>query len=343
MTTSSAKETTQTWAQEHLPEIGLGGVAIGNEFEYVTDADAEATLQAAWQAGVRYYDVSPWYGLGLAERRYGMFLHNQKREEFFISSKVGKLLKASKNNNGAEYYPEAHSPNNVIFDYSADGIRRSIEDSLQRLGIDSLDIIYVHDLSPDNKLLNGKWLEHFAIAEKGAFPELSRLRDEGIIKGWDLGVNTPEPILKTLEVADPDVFLLASQYSLIDHAYALNHVFPEIEKRNLSLVMGSNLNAGFLSGSERYNYDPKKPIPPEFIAKRDQLREIAQAHQVDLRTASLQFALFPKMAISVIPGAHTPQQVTENVESLKVKIPDAFWQELKEQKIIEPNAPVTKS
>ncbi|GAB2699722.1 aldo/keto reductase [Mucilaginibacter koreensis] len=333
--------TQRTWAQQHIPEIGLGGVAIGNEFEYVSDEEAHATLEAAWQAGVRYYDVSPWYGLGLAERRYGMSLHNQKREEYIISSKVGKLLKAGKHNKGAEYYPNAHSPNDVIFDYTADGVKRSIEDSLQRLGVDSLDVVFVHDLSPDNKLLEGKWLEHFAIAQKGAFPALSQLRDEGVIKAWGLGVNSPEPILKTMEVADPNVFLLASQYSLIDHANALHQVFPEVRKRNLSLVMGSNLNAGFLSGSERYNYDPKKPIPQEYIVKRDKLKAIAAAHGVDLRTASLQFALYPDVAVSVIPGAHTPEQVRQNVESLKVNIPEAFWQELKAERIIEENAPVS--
>ncbi len=313
MTAANNENIKATWIQQQVPEIGLGGVAIGNEFEYVSDEDAHATLQAAWAAGVRYYDVSPWYGLGLAERRYGMFLHNQKREDFIISSKVGKLLKAGKNNNGAEYYPNAHSPNNVIFDYSANGVRRSVEDSLQRLGIDSLDIVFVHDLSPDNKLLNGKWLEHFAVAEKGAFPELIRMREEGIIKAWGLGVNTPEPILKTMEVSDPDVFLLASQYSLIDHAYALNNVFPEVKKRNLSLVMGSNFNAGFLSGSERFNYEPKKPIPPEYLEKRDKLRAVAKTYNVDLRTASLQFALFPDVSVSVIPGAHTPEQVQQTL------------------------------
>lgn len=340
MISSSEQQTPQTWVQKNLPEIGLGGVALGNEFEYVSDEQAQLTLEAAWQAGVRYYDVSPWYGLGLAERRYGHFLHNQKREDYIISSKVGKLLKARKNNRGSEYFPYAYSPNDVEFNYSAEAVRRSIEDSLQRLGIDSLDIVFVHDLAPDNKLLNGSWLEHFSIAEKGAFPELTRLREEGIIKAWGLGVNTPEPILKTMEVADPNVFLLASQYSLIDHEYALNHIFPEVSKRNLSLVMGSNLNAGFLSGSNRYNYDPKKPIPQEYITKRDKLREIAKAHDVDLRTASLQFALYPDVAVSIIPGARTLEQVTQNVASIEANIPNAFWQDLKQQKIIAENAPV---
>jgi D-threo-aldose 1-dehydrogenase len=154
----------------------------------------------------------------------------------------------------------------VVYDYSAPGVRRSIEDSLQRLGIESIDIVFVHDLSPDNTSLDGGWERHFEIARKGAFPELTRMRQEGLIKGWGLGVNRPEPILATLDVADPDIFLLASQYSLIDHQYALDHVFPAVRARNVSLVIGSALNAGFLSGSDRYNYGPE--IPAGYEEKR---------------------------------------------------------------------------
>src|SRR5438876_2490675 len=146
-------------------KFGLGGVPLGNEFEVITDEEAYKTLDAAWNAGVRYYDVSPWYGLGLAERRFGQFLHSQNREAYVISSKVGKLLKASKKAKKSNLFPLAGSPNIVEFNYSAAGVRRSIEDSLQRLGIDSLDIVFVHDLSPDNKYLDGKWLEHFEIAK----------------------------------------------------------------------------------------------------------------------------------------------------------------------------------
>src|SRR5438132_8845358 len=168
--------------------FGLGGVPLGNEFAVVTDKDAYAILEAAWSAGIRYYDVSPWYGLGLAERRYGSFLHNKKRSDYIISSKVGKLLKASKTAHNRNLFPFSPSPNDVVFDYTGPGIRRSIEDSLQRLGIDSLDIAFVHDLSPDNKLLPTPWEEQVKIATTGAFTELTRMREEGIIKGWGLGV-----------------------------------------------------------------------------------------------------------------------------------------------------------
>src|SRR3979409_925152 len=229
-----------TRAADYRPPVrfGLGGVPLGNEFAVITEKDAYATLDAAWSAGVRYYDTSPWYGLGLCERRLGNFLQPQDRSDYVISSKVGKLLKASQQNNAREYFPFTPSPNNVIFDYTADGVKRSIEDSLQRLGIDALDIVFVHDLSPDNPYLHTSWEEQFEIARKGAFPALTRMREEGIIKGWGLGVNRPEPILKLLDVADADVCLLASQYSLIDHEKALHHVFPAPRDQAVSFVVG---------------------------------------------------------------------------------------------------------
>ena len=168
-------------AGRYVPPVtfGLGGVPLGNEFEVVSDEDAYHTLEAAWNAGVRYYDVAPWYGLGLAERRYGNFLHNKNRDEYVLSSKVGKLLKASPHNDAKSNFPFSPSPNNVIFDYTADGVRRSIEDSLQRMGASRLDIAFVHDLSPDNKLLPTSWQEQFEIALEGAFPALSRMREGG--------------------------------------------------------------------------------------------------------------------------------------------------------------------
>jgi D-threo-aldose 1-dehydrogenase len=321
-------------------KFGLGGVPLGNEFAVVTDKDAYAILEAAWSAGVRFYDVSPWYGLGLAERRYGNFLHNKKRDEYVISSKVGKLLKASRTARNRELFPFSPSPNDIIFDYTASGTRRSIEDSLQRLGIDSLDVVFVHDLSSDNKLLPTSWQEHFDIAAKGAFPELTRMREEGLIKGWGIGVNTPEPILRVLREADPDVCLMASQYSLIDHKNALNELFPAVRSKNASFVVGSSLNAGFLSGSPRYNYGKESfRISPEFLEKRKRLREVASNHGVDLRTAALQFSASPDVASALVVGASSEQQILADYTSMQTKIPVNFWAELKAQKLIEQNAP----
>jgi D-threo-aldose 1-dehydrogenase len=326
----------------YVPPIkfGLGGVPLGNEFEVITDEEAYKTLDAAWSAGVRYYDVSPWYGLGLAERRFGYFLHNKNRDEYILSSKVGKLLKASRQNDAKSNFPFSPSPNNVVFDYTADGVRRSVEDSLQRLGISNLDIVFVHDISSDNKLLPTPWQQQFEIALKGAFPALSRMKAEGIIKGWGIGVNTPEPILRVMQEADPDVCLLASQYSLIDHANALNSVFPVARQRNVKFVIGSSLNAGFISGSPRYNYGKNSwDIPGKYLDKREKLRAVAAQYGVDLRTAALHFSAAPDVAAALIVGARSEEQVLANVTSMQATIPPDFWAELKRQKLIEQNAP----
>ena len=320
--------------------FGLGGVALGNEFEFVTDALAEQTLEAAWEAGVRYFDTSPWYGLGLCERRFGRFLHGKPRDEYILSTKVGKLLKASPANQAKKYFPFTTSPNDPVFDYTADGVRRSVEDSLQRMGLDRIDMLFVHDLSPDNSWLPEDWTSVFAIAEKGAFPALSRMREEGTIGGWGMGVNCPQPILRCLEVADPDVCLLASQYSLVDHKTALEQVFPKARQAGVSFVMGSSLNAGFLAGQPRYDYGPRSyAVPPDKLAKRKALREVAERHGVDLRSAAMQFSAAPDLAAALVVGAASPAQVLANVTSMKTRIPSGFWDELRAKGLIEPTAP----
>src|SRR6201997_2443803 len=215
-----------------------------------------------------------------------------------------------------------------FYDYTAAGVRRSIEDSLQRLGIDSIDVAFVHDISSDNKYLPTPWPEQFAIAQKGAFPELTRMREEGLIKGWGIGVNTPEPIMRLLEVGDPDVCLLASQYSLIDHQNALNQVFPAARAKNVTFVIGSSLNAGFLSGSSRYNYGKESyKIPAAYIEKRRRLLEVAANHGVDLRTAALQFSATPDVASALVVGCRTEQQILADYTSMQNKSTAEFWAE----------------
>jgi D-threo-aldose 1-dehydrogenase len=324
--------------------FGMGGVSVGNEFNKHTDREAQETLEAAWAVGVRYFDVAPWYGYGLAERRFGHFLHNQPRHEFLLSSKVGKLFKASKNNRHAEVYPLSDSPNDIAFDYTADGVRRSIEDSLQRLGVDALDIAFVHDISPDFAYFPNGWEEQYEISRKGAFPALSKMRDEGIIRAWGIGVNTPEPILKVINDADPDVCLCARQYSLIDHAKTVNELFPAVREKNVSLVMGSSLNAGFLAGSPRYNYGKENfKIPPDVIKKRDALKAVAARHGVDLRTAALQFSAAASEAVALVVGARSAQQISEDWNSIHAKVPEDFWKELLQGKLIDPNAQLPAS
>ena len=324
--------------------FGLGGVPLGNEFAKHTDEDAQQTLEAAWRMGVRYFDVAPWYGLGLSERRFGHFLHTQRREDYVLSSKVGKLLKASRGNRHAQMFPFSDSPNDLVIDYTAGGVRRSVEDSLQRLGVSHLDVAFVHDLSPDFAWFPDGWEQQYEIARRGAFPELSRMRDEGIIRAWGVGVNTPFAILRVIEDADPDVCLCARQYSLVDHANALEEVFPAVRAKNVSLVIGSSLNAGFLSGSPRYNYGQENfMIPPEVIRKREALRAVAQHHGVDLRSAALQFSAAAPEAVALVVGARNAGQIQADWTSMHAKIPAAFWDELRHAKLVAPGAPVPQA
>lgn len=316
--------------------FGLGGVAIGNGFYVSPDATAEEAMEAAWEAGVRYFDTSPWYGLGLSERRFGHFLDDKKPDDYVISTKIGRLLIPDQTFKHDMWKGDLGF--NYEYDYTAEGARRSVEDSLQRMGISSIDIVFIHDLSPDNVDMKDKWTEHFEVAAKGAMKELTKMREEGMIKAWGLGVNTPDPILKTLEVADPDIFLAATQYSLIDHKAALNNLFPACESKGVSLVMGAPLNSGFLAGVDRYNYSTK--IPPGHLEKRDKISQIAKEHGTDLRTAALQFTSAPKVVSATIPGARTAQQVKANVASMEAKVSSEFWKALKEAKLIEENAPV---
>jgi D-threo-aldose 1-dehydrogenase len=331
--------------QKYRPPVdfGLGGVAIGNEFAFVTEARAEQVLEAAWEAGVRYFDTSPWYGLGLCERRFGRFLHGKPRGDYVLSTKVGKLLKASPANQAKKYFPFTTSPNDPVFDYTADGVRRSVEDSLQRMGLDRFDMLFVHDLSPDNGLLPADWETLFEVAEKGAFPALSKMRDEGMIRGWGMGVNCPQPILKCLEVADPDICLLASQYSLVDHKNALETIFPRAREAGISFVIGSSLNAGFLAGRPRYNYgEDNYLIAGDKLARRHALQRIADSHGVDLRTAALQFSAAPDLAAALIVGASSADHILADVTAMKTRIPSAFWDELKAEGLIEQAAPVPR-
>ena len=322
-------------------KLGLGGVAIGNGFKVLSDKEAEQTLEAAWDSGIRYYDTSPWYGLGLSERRFGHFLHNKKRDDYILSTKVGRVLTAT------DKIPETMwndpSPFDYKYDYSAEAVRRSIEDSLQRMGVSRIDYVFIHDLSPDHndEYKDGTtWLDHFEVARKGAMPELTKMREEGLIKGWGLGVNTIEPIIKTLEEtdADPDIFLSAIQYSMVDHKKSLDELFPAIEKHPVGLIAAAPFNAGLLSGKDRYNYSGD--MPKEKTDRLNRMKEIAKKHKVDLSTASLQFSYAPEIVNTVLAGASKPEQVKENAKAFEIKIPSEFWQDLKKENLIDERAAV---
>ncbi|SFC80725.1 D-threo-aldose 1-dehydrogenase [Zunongwangia mangrovi] len=322
-------------------KFGMGGVAAGNGFHVNSDEDIRGAMDAAWNNGVRYFDTSPWYGLGISERRMGSYLFNKNREDFVLSTKVGRVLTPDPDFElpGALWKGKLNM--NYEYDYSAEGTRKSVEQSLHRLGLAYIDIVFIHDLSPDNPdFKEGDYEKYFDQAQNGAMPELTKMREKGLIKGWGLGVNTTRPILETIEVADPDIFLSAKQYSLLVHEDDLNNVFPVCEKEGISLVIGAALNAGFLAGKERYNYGGT--IPEEMKEKRAKLQKVADKHNVDLRTAALQFSAAPDVVASVIPGASNGEQSEANAKSMDVKIPKAFWKELKSKGLIAENAPEPK-
>lgn len=322
-----------------LPHIrlGLGGAPLGNNFAEIEEDVAQATIEAAWDSGVRFYDTSPWYGLGLSERRFGHVLATKPRDEYVLSTKIGRVLTASKSPKNTSW--KSPSPFDYRYDYSAAGVRRSVEDSLQRLGISHLDIVLVHDLSPDNGDMGERWTQYFDEAAKGAFPELSKMRDEGLIRSWGLGVNTPQPALRAIEVAQPDTMLLACQYSLLDHEATLRDTFPKLAAKNVSVIVGSPLLAGYLTGRDRYLYGGR-PVPAGQAEKRAKATAVVAKHGIDLRTAALQFANAPAIVSSIIPGARNPAQAAANSESMRVAIPSALWNELRREGVIGADAPV---
>ena len=318
--------------------MGLGGAPLGGSLAPTTSEAAQATMAAAWAAGVRLFDTSPWYGLGLSERRMGHELHLHLADQYTLSSKVGRLLTGTA---GPLQKTNWHDPApfRYRYDYSAVGARRSVEDSLNRLGVSQLDIVFIHDLSPENeKDLGMPWEQRFAEALRGAMPELSKMREEGLIKGWGFGVNRPQPALRAVAEADPDIMLLACQYSLLDHEHTLRDTFPKLAEKGVSVMVGSPLLAGYLTGRERYLYG--SPIPEWAPAKRAKIAAICERHGIDLRTAALQFADAPSVVSCIVPGARTPEQVRANVASMSIAIPADFWAELKKEKLIAADAEV---
>jgi D-threo-aldose 1-dehydrogenase len=303
-------------------------------FEEVVDTDAQATLQAAWDCGVRYYDTAPEYGPGISEHRVGEFLRNQARGSFTLSTKVGRLLRADASAGGRHGPFVKGLPFRVDYDYTAAGTRRSIEDSLQRLGLASIDIAYIHDCAEDAH--GAAWREVFATAMRGAAAELTRLREEGVIRGWGLGVNRVEPCVLALEQADPDVFLLAGRYSLLNTP-ALDELFPACLARGVHVVIGGPYNSGIIAGGRNDEY---QQASPERIAARDRFAAVASRHGVDLRAAALQFCAAHPVVASVIPGTKSAARVRENVGLMRADIPASFWRALKDQHLLPDHAPV---
>ena len=313
--------------------LGFGGAPLGNMFDVVDEATAEAALVAAWDSGVRYFDTAPHYGSGLSEHRFGTVLRHYPREAFVLSTKVGRLLRPDPRRPENPPFKEG-LPFRVEVDYSYEATVRSIEDSCQRLGLAQIDIAYVHDLAPDH--LGDAWTEQFEVARKGAFRALDDLRAQGVIKGWGLGVNRTEPCVRALEEADPDVFLLAGRYSLLNQP-ALERLFPMCAERGVHVVVGGPYNSGLLAGGRNFEY---QEAPPEMIEKRDRIAAVCERHGADIRSAALQFCAAHPVVAAIIPGAKRPEKVAENARLMAATVPAAVWDDLRHEGLIPADAPV---
>lgn len=330
-------------------KLGFGTAPLGNMFRDIPEAEARATLDAAWDDGIRYFDTAPFYGAGLAELRLGEALANRPRADYVLSTKVGRVVLDELEDPSARDLGEKGDvfkhgrSNKILNDYSADGTLRSIEQSLKRLRTDRIDIVWVHDIAQD--FYGDEWLSVFESARRGAFEVLDRLRDEGVIRAWGLGVNRVEPIELTLalEGPKPDGFLLAGRYTLLDHERALQRVMPEVAARGhggIGIVVGGPYSSGALVGGPNFEYAPAKP---ELLDRVARIKSIADRHGVSMKAAGLHFALAHPSVATVIPGASKPARIAEDRAALMEAVPADFWRDLRAARLVSESAPLPRT
>lgn len=327
--------------------LGFGGVGLGQRVGAISEAQAEATLLAALDAGVGYFDTSPWYGHCLSEHRTGHVLRQQPRDSYVLSTKVGRLFFRPQDPDRFKTKVWVDGlPFDYRFDYTADGIRRSYEDSLHRLGLNRIDLLFVHDL--DSRLDEGdaNGLEIGGIPgairqldEGGGWQELADMRARGEIRGIGFGINYTGLIPRFLERFDPDLFLVAMPYTLMDQD-ALGAELPLCQERGIGVVIGSVFSSGIAATGATddavYGY---KPPPDAVVAKLKGIEAACARHDVPMRAAALRFPLFHPAVASIIPGAMAPEQVAENAALLHHPIPADFWADLKAEGLMHRDAP----
>ncbi len=304
-----------------LSELGFGGGAIGNLYRVVPREAAMATMEAAWDQGIRYFDTAPFYGHGLSERRIGDFLRD--REGWVLSTKVGKLLAPV----GRDLVPD-HGfvdplPFSIDFDYSRDAIHRSLDASFARLGLNRIDIVWVHDLEPAS--LGESYEHHMRRFLEGGLTALEDLKRQGVIGAFGLGVNSVAPCLRVLSHGRIDAILLAGRYTLLDRS-AEADLLPLCQDRGIGLVIGGVFNSGILATGARqgaaFDYGP---APEHVVAKVRCLEEDAAKADIPLAAAALQFPLRRSEVASVLIGTGKPGSVTRNVDALAASVPERFW------------------
>ncbi|MEF9901719.1 aldo/keto reductase [Streptomyces sp. P9-A2] len=322
--------------------LGFGTAPLGNMFRSIPDEEAAATVEAAWNQGIRYFDTAPFYGAGLSEIRLGEVLAGRPRDEFVLSTKVGRVILDESEDPTTRDLGEKGGlfeygrRNKVIDDYTADSTLRSIEDSLTRLKTDRLDIVWVHDVAQD--FHGDRWPAVYETARTGAFRVLQRLREEGVIKAWGLGVNRVEPIELTLDLDEPrpDAFLLAGRYTLLDHNRSLQRLLPAATEQGVDMVVGGPYSSGVLAGGRHFEY---QQAPAEIVTRVERIKTLAAEHGVSVKAAALQFVLAHPATAAVIPGATRPSRIAEDVAALTESVPVAFWDALRDEKLIAAHAP----
>ncbi len=322
-------------------ELGFGAAPLGNLYRAISDDDAHAVLEAAWAGGVRHYDTAPLYGHGLSETRLNRFLRGKRRDDYVLASKIGRLLRAADEATREGIGKWFDVPARIgVYDYGYDATMRSLEFSLERLGVDRIDILYAHDLDVFNHGSEAAMLARLEEFMAGGYLALLALRDQGVIRAFGAGVNEWQPCQWLLERGDFDVFLLAGRYTLLEQE-ALNSFLPMATARGVGVVVGGPYNSGILATGPvtgaNYNYQ----LAPDWVMERaGQLQAVCTAHGVRLVDAAFQFALRHPAVVSVIPGGQGVAEMAGNLAAAQAVVPPALWQDLKAKGLLRADAPV---
>lgn len=327
-----------------LSEIGFGTAPLGNMYCRISDSEAQATLEKAWDGGIRYFDTAPLYGFGLSETRLNRFLRGKPRDSYVLSTKVGRLLKPCAPGeipDRGEWFDVPHRKE--IFDYSYDGVMRSVEFSYERLGLSRIDILFVHDLcafTHGSRSASDLRIREFF--DKGGYDAMRTLRDQGVVSAIGGGVNEWE-VCETLAMrGDFDMFLLAGRYTLLEQE-ALNSFLPLCEERGIGIITGGPFNSGILaSGAVAGAYYNYEPAPAAILERVAATEAVCQEFGVSLKAAALQFPLLHPAHVSVIPGGQSAAEIEDNLAAYSEDIPPELWRTLKEKGILRSDAPTDK-
>ncbi len=322
-----------------LTQLGFGGAPLGNLYRKIEDEDAQATLDAAWDAGIRYFDTAPQYGLGRSEMRFAEALTRFDANALTLSTKVGRVLEDCAPD---EVTPEAFvdvPQKRIMFDFTHDGIMRSYEDSVVRLGTERIDLLFLHDIDAGTHGQDGEDENLRQLFKSGGYRALTDLRDAGRIAGIGAGVNTWQICERLLGEADFDGFLLAGRYTLLEQE-PLDSFLPLCVERDVGVILGGPYNSGILATGaiEGAHYD-YAPAPEDIMQRVRKLTAVCAAHDTPLIAAALQFPLGHDAVKTVIPGASTPDEVRQNVAIFERSIPSALWSDLKTEGLIRADAP----